>query len=159
MILQTKEDFESAILRGEEIKTKTVFYTGDPDSRTDGLEIGAYDQNKGIYCGELYGKQIWCDLHDAPKQMNWQQAMNYAKEKGGQLPSIDELTVVYLNRDKINKALVGNGGEPFKTNDYYWSSSENFSDYSWVLDMGSGSRYSIYKNNSYYLRCFQLLEN
>lgn len=159
MILQTKEDFESAILRGEEIKTKTVFYTGDLDSRTDGLEIGAYDQNKGIYCGELYGKQIWCDLHDAPKQKNWQQAMNYAKGKGGQLPSIDRLTVVYLNRDKINAALEDNGGEPFKTNDYYWSSSENNSNSSWGLDMGSGYRGNYGKGNYGYLRCFQLLEN
>lgn len=157
MILQTKEDFEKAVLSGEEIKTKTVFYTGELDSRSDSLEVGAYDRSKGIYCGELYGKQIWCDLHDAPEKMNWNDAMQYAKQKGGQLPSIDELTVVYLNREKINKALIDNGGDEFKTDDYYWSSSEYVSDISGVLNMGSGNRYSASKDNYGYVRVFQLL--
>lgn len=159
MILQTKEDFEKAILSGEEIKHQTVFYTGELDGQTHNLEVGAYDPSKGVYCGELCGKQIWCDLHDAPEQMDWKSAMKHAKDKKRQLPSIDELTVVYLNREKINKALVANGGDEFKTDDYYWSSSENYSDASWVLDMGSGNRNDFNKTNYHYLRCFQLLEN
>ncbi len=66
------------------------------------------------------------------------------------------------NKKAINDALgelEKHGIATKLTNGYYWSSSENYSYYSWVLTMGSGIRTNYYKNNNYYLRCFQLLEN
>lgn len=157
MILNTKQDFENAILKGEKIKTKTIFYTGELEEQPNTLEIGTYDRSKGVYCGELNGKQIWCDLHDAPEQLTWKQAVKYAKEKGGQLPSIDELTVAYLHKDEINAALEANGGEPFKKDDYYWSSSEYSNNLSWALYMDSGYRLNYNKYHGYYVRVFQLV--
>lgn len=35
MILNTKKDFERAVLKGEEIKHKTIFYTGNKVSKED----------------------------------------------------------------------------------------------------------------------------
>lgn len=159
MILNTKEDFEKAILSGEEIKHKTVFYTGELSKKPVNLEIGAFDKRFGVYAGELRGQQVWVALKDGPKQMTWGKAKEWCEKQGGHLPSIDELTVAYLNKEAVNKALVEHGGKPFKEDDYYWSSSEYTNFISWVLSMGSGYRRTIGKDYDYYERCFQLVEN
>ena len=157
MILNTKDDFEKAILSGEEIKHKTVFYTGELSEKPVNLAIGTFDEKLGVYAGELCGKQVWVALKDGPKQMTWEKAKKWCEKQGGHLPSIDELTVAYLNKEAVNKALVEHGGKPFKEDDWYWSSSEFINYYSWVLYMGNGSRNYHGKNNLYYERCFQLL--
>jgi hypothetical protein len=159
MILNTKEDFEKAILSGEEIKHKTVFYTGELSEKPANPAIGAFDKKLGVYAGELRGQQVWVALKDGPKQMTWEKAKEWCDKQGGHLPSIGELTVAYLNKEAVNKALVEHGGKPFKEDDYYWSSSEYDLYNSWVLYMGSGIRGSNDKNGSYYERCFQLVEN
>lgn len=159
MILNTKEDFEKAILSGEEIKHKTVFYTGELSEKPVNLAIGTFDEKLGVYAGELRGKQVWVALKDAPKQMTWEKAKEWCEKQGGHLPSIDELTVAYLNKEAVNKALVEHGGKPFKEDDYYWSSSEYGSYGSWLLGMGSGYRFNFSKNSIFYVRCFQLVEN
>lgn len=159
MILNTKEAFEKAILSGEEIKHKTVFYTGELSEKPANPEIGAFDKRFGVYAGELRGQQVWVALKDGPKQMTWGKAKEWCEKQGGHLPSIDELTVAYLNKEAVNKALVEHGGNPFKEDDYYWSSSEFINDISWVLIMGSGNRNSYDKYNYGYERCFQLVEN
>ena len=156
MILTTKQDFENAILKGEEIKTQTVFYTGELVKDKDTLNIGDYDKDKGIFAGYLHGKQVWVSMNDEPEQMTWDEAMKPEKA-GRHVPTIDELTLAYLHKDEINKALIEHGGEAFKEDDCYWSSSESIDSYSWVLDMGSGDRDYGNKNNGYYERCFQLL--
>lgn len=157
MILNTKEDFEKAILSGEEIKHKTVFYTGELSEKPVNLAIGTFDEKLGVYAGELRGQQVWVALKDAPKQMTWEKAKEWCEKQGGHLPSIDELTVAYLNKEAVNKALVEHGGKPFKEDDYYWSSSESVNDYSWILSMGSGDRDYDGKNADYYERCFQFI--
>lgn len=157
MILNTKEDFENAILSGEEIKHKTVFYTGEIDETPTNLAIGTFDEKLGVYAGELRGKQVWVALKDAPKQMTWEKAKEWCEKQGGHLPSIDELTVAYLNKEAVNKALVEHGGKPFKEDDWYWSSSECNSSYSWRLDMGSGYRSDYVKIYYYSERCFYLI--
>lgn len=125
MILNTKEAFEKAILSGEEIKHKTVFYTGELSEKPANPAIGAFDKKLGVYAGELRGKQVWVALKDSPKQMTWEKAKEWCEKQGGHLPSIDELTVAYLNKEAVNKALVEHGGKPFKEDDWYWSSSES----------------------------------
>lgn len=159
MKLNTKEDFEKAILSGEEIKHKTVFYTGELSEKPVNLAIGTFDEKLGVYAGELRGKQVWVALKDAPKQMTWEKAKEWCEKQGGHLPSIDELTFAYLNKEAVNKALVEHGGKPFKEDDWYWSSSEYNNGNSWVLNVGSGYRSHHDKNNNYYERCFQLVEN
>lgn len=159
MILNTKEDFEKAILSGEEIKHKTVFYTGELSEKPVNLAIGTFDEKLGVYAGELRGKQVWVALKDGPKQMTWEKAKEWCEKQGGHLPSIDELTIAYLNKEDINKALVKHGGNPFKEDDWYWSSSEYSINLSWILSMGSGNRNLNTKYNTGYERCFQLVEN
>lgn len=159
MILNTKEGFEKAILSGEEIKHKTVFYTGELSEKPANPAIGAFDEKLGVYAGELRGKQVWVALKDSPKQMTWEKAKEWCEKQGGHLPSIDELTIAYLNKEAVNKALVEHGGKPFKEDDWYWSSSECNSYYSWILHMGSGNRGTGNKDGNYYERCFQLVEN
>lgn len=159
MLLNTKEAFENALLSGEEIKHKTVFYTGEISETPTNLAIGTFDKRLGVYAGELRGKQVWVALKDAPKQMTWEKAKEWCEKQGGHLPSIDELTVAYLNKEAVNKALVEHGGKPFKEDDWYWSSSEYTDNDSWLLEMGSGSRDYNAKGSNYYERCFQLVEN
>lgn len=125
---------------------------------TPSLEIGAFDENKkAIYAGNLHEKDLWVSLHDALEQMNWEDAKKWCEEQGGYLPSIDELTVAFLNKDAINKALEEHGGEPFEEDDWYWSSSECNNYYSWLLYMSNGNRLLNGKRNTNYVRCFQLL--
>ncbi len=157
MILNTKEDFEKAVLNGEEIKHSTVFYTGKLEQVTpEQLKIGDYSPKLGVFAGYLHGKQVWVGMKDEPKEMTWNEAMKWTKENNKHIPTIDELTVAYLHKDEINTALEANGGEPF-VNDYYWSSSEYSSYGSWYLYMGSGARDYYYKTNHYSVRCFQLV--
>lgn len=89
--------------------------------------------------------------------MTWDEAMEWAKKNKKHIPTIDELTVAYLHKDEINAALKANGGEPFKTDDWYWSSSECSASNSWLLDMTNGYRDYYYKLNYYYVRVFQLV--
>ena len=156
MILTTKQDFENAILHGEEIKTQTVFYTGELVKNKDTLDIGDYDKDKGIFAGYLHGKQVWVGMNDEPEQMTWYGAMKL-EEAGRHVPTIDELTLAYLHKDEINQALIEHGGEAFKEDYYYWSSSECNDTSSWFLNMGSGNRYYNGKTYDYFERCFQLL--
>lgn len=156
MILTTKQDFENAILKGEEIKTQTVFYTGELVKDKDTLNIGDYDKDKGIFAGYLHGKQVWVGMNDEPEQMTWDEAMELEKA-GRHVPTIDELTLAYLHKDEINQALIKHGGKAFKEDDYYWSSSEYHNYGSWLLTMGSGSRGSANKHYSSFERCFQLI--
>lgn len=124
---------------------------------SNSLEIGDYAPELGVFAGYLHGKQVWVGMNDEPKQMTWDEAMEWAEENNKHIPSIDELTLAYLHKDEINAALEANGGEPLKEDDYYWSSSEFSSGNSWLLYMISGSRYYYYKNDYNYVRSFQLV--
>ena len=149
MILTTKEQFEQAVLTRQEIKTKTVFYIGELESYNNELLIGTFTEH-GIYAGTAKGKQVYVKLKDEPKLLTWEEAVEACKDKG-HLPTKEELSLIYVNIDIINKALVDNGGEPFKEY-YYWSSTESDNTYSWELYMGNGSVSYNYKSYGYYVR-------
>lgn len=121
------------------------------------LEIGDYNPELGVFAGYLHGKQVWVGLKDEPKQPTWDKAMEWAKTNDKHIPSIDELTVAYLHKDEINAALIRAGGEPFKEDDWYWSSSEYSDGLSWILYMNNGYRIYGYKSTSHSVRVFQLL--
>lgn len=126
-------------------------------NKTNIVEIGTYDKDKGVFAGYLHKKEVWVGLHDEPEQMTWDKAMEWAKENNRHIPTIDELALAYLHKDEINAALLANGGEPLKEDDWYWSSSESSSASSWELYMGSGSRNYGSKSYGNFVRSFQLL--
>lgn len=73
--------------------------------------------------------------------------------KDGELiPTAAMLVAMYRMREQLNKALEYAGGEPMKTDDYYWSSSETNQSNSWILNFGNGYLYNGYKYNSRYVR-------
>lgn len=143
MILETKEDFENAVLKGEEIKHKSVFYTGELDKQSEPIwAIGSYDTKLGIYAGMCNEKQIWVALKDAPKEMDWEDAKKYCDEldadcDGWHLPEKEELMLIYVNKDIINEALKKHGGKPMKE-EWYWSSSEYDNHNAWAQYFDNG---------------------
>lgn len=68
----------------------------------------------------------------------------------GQLPNIIELVDIARHRTAINTADTSGGSITIATNNSYWSSSQNSSNYGWcVLNRGSVS-YSSNKTSNYY---------
>lgn len=131
------------MINKEDIETKEV------------IKIGAYDEERNaVYCGNLRGKDLWVNISEPVKTMTWEEAMDYAEEQGGYLPSIDELTMLYLNKDVINEVIKKHDGDII--NGWYWSSSEYSSDYYWYLNMNNGYRYTNDKGTDDYVRVFQL---
>ena len=143
-----KEEIEKYLADGYTISQETK-YVATKLLITNEILIGTFTEH-GIYAGIAKGKQVWVAMNDAPEQMNWGDAMEYPKD-GYHLPTKEELTLIYVNIDIINKALVDNGGTPFKE-DGYWSSTEYGSSYSWIFSMNYGSIYYDNKNNDYYVR-------
>lgn len=54
------------------------------------------------------------------------------------IPTAGQLAAMWLYRDVLNKALKDTGGEPLKTYECYWSSSEANAWNSWNVNFGSG---------------------
>lgn len=54
------------------------------------------------------------------------------------IPTAGQLAAMWLYRDVLNKALKDTGGEPLKTDECYWSSSEISADVSWLVGFNSG---------------------
>ena len=77
------------------------------------------------------------DMRDAEKQMNWDEANAYCKNKGMKLPENDLLMLIYALRKDINSFLVENGGEAFKE-DWYLSGTEYNRTYARYVGFGSG---------------------
>ncbi|WP_333615667.1 hypothetical protein [Bacteroides pyogenes] len=68
------------------------------------------------------------------------------------IPTAAMLIAMYRMREHLNKALEYAGGEPLKTDDYYWSSSEYGQYHSWILNFGGGYLGNRYKCYSTYVR-------
>lgn len=64
------------------------------------------------------------------------------------MPSKNELDMMYNNRTVI----TDQGGDSFSTDDYYWSSSENSSNYAWGQYLSDGYQYNDRKTRSNYCR-------
>lgn len=80
----------------------------------------------------------------------WQLVQNKRNATGDKkwfVPSKNELNIVYQNKDII----VTTGGDSFPTDKYYWSSSENNSNYAWYQNFSNGYQSNYFKNYSY--RC------
>lgn len=155
MILNKLEDFTNAILRGEEIKHETVFYTGELDEVTSpeiGDEYKVNGQKVGVVAAFLNGKAIVISKKDEPEKMEWNEAVKI-KRDGWRCPTKTELLAISDNFEEVNEGLERVGGEPLEDK-YYWSSSEYSSYYAWSVRPSDGFvYYSSNKSNSRPVRC------
>ena len=154
MILTSKEDFENAILKGEKIKTSTVFYTGEL-AEVETLEIGAVIEKggqKGIYAGEYERKPLVLSLEDLPEQKKFDDAIKSAP-KGWRIPNRIEWLIMLENKEKLNCALKAAGGKKLSEDDWYRASSEYTYGYAWGVYAYNGNVDWGDKNYTSFVRC------
>ena len=160
LILNKLEDFTNAILRGEEINHKTVFYTGilddvtenGSDNKSPHPQIGDLYKG-GIYIGSYNGKDVVMALKDEEDEYTFDEAMNLEDKRP---LSLLEWLLYLENKEIIDKKLKEHGGEPLK-DEYYWSSSEHghggHGSNAWVVRPSDGSMFNYGKSYSYRVRC------
>ena len=156
MILETKEDFEKAIITRKEIKQKVIFYT-EEDSELSPIvvdsekpKIGDLYKN-GIYIGSYNGKDVVMALKDEEDEYAFDEAMDLEDKRP---LSLLEWLLYLENKEIIDKKLKEHSGEPLK-DEYYWSSSEGsgYDDNAWVVRPSDGYMYGNLKTTSYRVRC------
>jgi hypothetical protein len=82
--------------------------------------------------------------------MPWEQACEECKRLGGRLPARDKLINLYDNY--WNEARM--------ENDWYWSSTEYYSNYAWGVSFGSGGVSNINnRDGSFSVRCVRDIIN
>lgn len=91
------------------------------------------------------------DVPEDDQEMNWDDAMAFAKERGRTLPSKRELILCLFFKDEIN-AIAEAAGHPNFLDDYVWSSTEYSTNYAWLVYFYSGGVYGTYKCNSSVVR-------
>lgn len=159
MILETKEDFEKAIITRKEIKQKVIFYT-EEDSELSPIVVDSEkpkigDLYKGgIYIGSYNGKDVVMALKDEEDEYTFNEAMDLEDKRP---LSLLEWLLYLENKEIIDKKLKEHGGKPLK-DAFYWSSSEYYCNYNyptvWVVKPSNGSMCSNgLKSTSYRVRC------
>ena len=122
---------------------------------TDGTRSEELDQSKtiaGILCNVTDTHEIVIMPVESEERLNFDEAQQFCQSAGGRCPTIDELTGIFLNKDKINAALKA-ANLPELKESWYWSSTENSSYNAWYLWMDDGFRDNDYKyNNNKYVR-------
>lgn len=121
---------------------------------TDGTSSEELDQSKtiaGILCNVTDTYEIAIMPVESEERLNFDEAQQFCQFAGGRCPTIDELTGIFLNKDKINAALKA-ANLPALKESWYWSSTESSSNGAWKLIMGNGNRYFNGKFNHYYVR-------
>lgn len=121
---------------------------------TDGTRSEELDQSKtiaGILCNVTDTHEIVIMPVESEERLNFDEAQQFCQSAGGRCPTIDELTGIFLNKDKINAALKA-ANLPELKESWYWSSTEYNSYFAWLLGMNSGYRSSTLKYNYYYVR-------
>lgn len=121
---------------------------------TDGTRSEELEQSKtiaGILCNVTDTHEIAIMPVESEKRLNFDEAQQFCQAEGGRCPTIDELTGIFLNKDKINAALKA-ANLPALKESGYWSSTEYSSYYAWYLWMDDGYRYYLNKDSSRYVR-------
>lgn len=155
MILETKEDFEKAIITRKEIKQKVIFYT-EEDSELSPIVVDSEKPKigdlykSGIYIGSYNGKDVVMALKDEEDEYAFDEAMDLEDKRP---LSLLEWLLYLENKKIIDKKLKEHSGEPLK-DEYYWSSSEGSLDgyYAWVVRPSDGGMYYTSKTYSYRVR-------
>ncbi len=117
---------------------------------TDGTRSEELDQSKtiaGILCNVTDTHEIAIMPVESEERLNFNKAQQFCQSAGGRCPTIDELTGIFLNKDKINASLEA-AGLPKLKESWYWSSTEYDYFYAWRLRMSDGYRYSYRKGSS-----------
>lgn len=121
---------------------------------TDGTRSVELDQSKtiaGILCNVTDTHEIAIMPVESEEWINFDEAQQFRQAEGGRCPTIDELTGIFLNKDKINAALKA-ANLPELKESCYWSSTESSSNYAWYLWMDDGTRTLTTKNYNNYVR-------
>lgn len=121
---------------------------------TDGTRSEELDQSKtiaGILCNVTDTHEIVIMPVESEERLNFDEAQQFCQSAGGRCQTIDELTGIFLNKDKINAALKA-ANLPALKESYYWSSTENSSNGAWVLSMYNGGRDYTGKDYGSYVR-------
>lgn len=121
---------------------------------TDGTRSEELDQSKtiaGILCNVTDTHEIVIMPVESEERLNFDEAQQFCQSAGGRCPTIDELTGIFLNKDKINAALKA-ANLPELKESCYWSSTEYNSFIAWGLSMNGGGRSPNTKYNYYYVR-------
>lgn len=120
---------------------------------TDGTRSEELDQSKtiaGILCNVTDTHEIAIMPVESEERLNFDEAQQFCQAEGGRCPTIDELTGIFLNKDKINAALKA-ANLPELKESWYWSSTEISYNSAWTLTMYNGYRnhYDKSYNNGY----------
>ena len=121
---------------------------------TDGTRSDKLDRSKtiaGILCNVTDTHEIGIMPVESEKRLDFDEAQQFCLAEGGRCPTIDELTGIFLNKEKINAALKA-ANLPALKESWYWSSTEDSSSNAWVLRMSDGYRGTNakgYYNNGY----------
>lgn len=91
------------------------------------------------------------DVPEDDQEMNWDDAMAFAKERGRTLPSKRELILCLFFKDEIN-AIAEAAGHPNFLDDYVWSSTEYTTNYAWYVLFNSGDVDNSNKFSSFVVR-------
>lgn len=129
------------------MKTGTYIYS-------DGTYSEKIDKTKtiaGILCNVTDTHEIAIMPVESEEKLNFDEAQQFCQAEGGRCPTIDELTGIYLNKEKINAALKA-ANLPELKESWYWSSTEYNSYGAWGLGMSNGSRYNDSKCSGNYVR-------
>lgn len=116
---------------------------------TDGTRSEELDQSKtiaGILCNVTDTHEIAIMPVESKERLNFDEAQQFCQAEGGRCPTIDELTGIFLNKNKINAALKA-ANLPELKESWYWSSTEYSYDGAWTLGMSDGDRLALYKIN------------
>lgn len=119
---------------------------------TDGTRSEELEQSKtiaGILCNVTDTHEIGIMPVESEERLNFDGAQQFCQDTGGRCPTIDELTGIFLNKDKINAALSA-ANLPELKECWYWSSTEYDYLIAWRLRMSDGCRLNDYKDGSNY---------
>lgn len=115
---------------------------------TDGTRSEELDQSKtiaGILCNVTDTHEIAIMPVESKERLNFDEAQQFCQAEGGRCPTIDELTGIFLNKNKINAALKA-ANLPELKESWYWSSTEYSCTAAWYLWLDDGSRDYDYKD-------------
>lgn len=85
------------------------------------------------------------------RSLPWRDGKKWCEKNGGSLPSLAQLAILYEFFEEINASLRDQGGTELSRT-FYWSSSEYYSTYAWLVHFGSGNMGDIGKFFAYRVR-------
>lgn len=109
---------------------------------TDGTRSEELDQSKtiaGILCNVTDTHEIGIMPIESEERLNFDEAQQFCQSAGGRCPTIEELTGIFLNKDKINAALKA-ANLPALKESWCWSSTEYNDSSAWTLRVSDGGR-------------------